>query len=120
MAAHQRAAVHARARTLGHDVLIRMARQRFGQDASRWAFQCPSCGHVATADDFPKDKRSRLSVECARRYSKELGCAQVAYLPPEPGPWTVLLQDGSRLFCFALAPGPGDDAGSDDGQEADS
>jgi hypothetical protein len=31
---------------------ITEARRRFGDDASKWAFVCPSCGHVATVKDW--------------------------------------------------------------------
>jgi len=31
---------------------IAEARRRFGDDHLKWAFVCPSCGHVATVDDW--------------------------------------------------------------------
>jgi hypothetical protein len=102
MAASQKAA--AALRTIEHTTLFQLARQRFGPDPWTWAFQCPGCGHVATGRSFPPEHAEQVSVACARMYQDPQGCTRMANDEQSPGPWRVLMQDGTSLWCFALAP----------------
>lgn len=60
----------------------------FGLDRFKWAFKCPLCGNIATAEDFRKfaDKGARPDSayqECLGRYTGgikgEHGCDWCAY-----------------------------------------
>jgi len=47
------------------------ARQRFGDDAARWKFQCPACGHVQQPEDFrqfPNAKPEDAAFNCIGRF----------------------------------------------------
>lgn len=37
---------------LTHAEWIAKAEKRFGKDAQKWAFKCPSCGHTATVAEY--------------------------------------------------------------------
>lgn len=39
-------------RRIKHQDWLDEAKERFGDDAMKWAFVCPSCGHVATVRDW--------------------------------------------------------------------
>ena len=53
-------------------------KKRFGNDAKNWAFKCPSCGNIQTANDFIKHKidepESKVYYNCIGRYVKGVGC----------------------------------------------
>ena len=97
--------------------LVAEARDRFGEDPLRWAFVCPTCKDVATAQDF-KDADAdpqRVGQECIGRSLGCLngaqkgwtgrGCDWTAY-GLFPGPWLITLPDGREVRGFALAEGP--------------
>ncbi len=47
------------------------AKRRFGPDSSKWAFRCPSCGHVATVQDW-RDAgaaEGNIAFSCVGRWS---------------------------------------------------
>ncbi|MEU3683719.1 VVA0879 family protein [Streptomyces sp. NPDC030592] len=109
------------------------ARERFGLAAADWAFQCPSCGDVATGAEIAKalaehprkskdfDRNVRfdevLGQECIGRILGKgggRGC-QYAAFGFVHGPWQVALPYSTRpAYCFPLAPAPAGDQG--DGQ----
>jgi len=117
-------------RTLTQAELCAEAAERFGSNPLDWAFRCPSCGDVATGQDFsealaerPRKNRDGEAVtasdvigqECigrtlgalsvpAKKY-KGHGCDWCAY-GLFPGPWTVVLPNGKTMHCFPLAPAP--------------
>lgn len=103
--------------------------ERFGPDPLDWAFQCPSCGDVATGYDFraalaehPGAHRGERVIatdifgqECIGRTLGALdkdgpkytgrGCNFAAY-GFIPGPWAVELPDGEEMRIFPIAPAP--------------
>ncbi|MFJ8006164.1 VVA0879 family protein [Streptomyces fagopyri] len=103
------------------------ARARFGENPLNWAFQCPSCGDVATGEALraaiasnPRKHSTGQSVrftdvlgqECigrslgALKGSAVRGCKYAAY-GLFPGPWQVTVPGRERpMFCFPLAPAP--------------
>ncbi|MFF4417520.1 VVA0879 family protein [Streptosporangium sp. NPDC001559] len=114
-------------RTLTQAELLAEAAKQFGKDPMKWAFQCPSCGDVATGQDFkdalaahPRKHSNRKPVlasdvigqECIGRTLGALkgragswtgrGCTWVAY-GLFRGPWEVTLTDGRSMWCFPLA-----------------
>jgi hypothetical protein len=115
-------------RTLTQAELVAEATERFGKDPLNWAFQCPSCGDIATGTDFsealaehPRKHRTGAEViasdvvgqECIGRTLGALrkghgkytgrGCDWAAY-GLFGGPWTVALPDGRTMHAFPLAP----------------
>jgi hypothetical protein len=111
------------ARVLTRDELWAEARSRFGENNIAWAFQCPSCGDVATGMDFFKalalhPRRAKaadrsvyfyevLGQECIGRILGKdggRGC-QYAAFGFIHGPWQVSIPDRTGpLYCFPLAP----------------
>jgi hypothetical protein len=118
-------------RTLTQAELLSEAESRFGPDPMNWAFQCPSCGDVATGADFrevlqanprkrdgtPVTASQLLGQECigrllgalrggptrdGGRFRAERGCDWVAY-GLFSGPWTISLPDGATMSAFPLA-----------------
>ena len=77
----------------------------FGPDMRSWAFQCPTCGGIATAADFPPGQGELAPVECLGRYGVEGRCKRVAY-GFIPGPWFVRQHDGAVVACFPFGPAP--------------
>lgn len=115
-------------RKLTQAELVAETTERFGADPIKWAFVCPTCGDVATGEDFrqvladsPRKHRSGADViasdvvgqECIGRSLGALegpkeqwkgrGCDWVAY-GLFGGPWTIALPDGRSMHAFPLAP----------------
>ncbi|MGC5239022.1 VVA0879 family protein [Streptomyces albogriseolus] len=112
-------------RVLTQDELWAEARERFGRHSADWAFQCPSCGDVATGHDIrqalldhPRQAEglSRnteytevLGQECIGRVLGKTagrGC-QYAAFGFIHGPWQVAVPHRRKpMYCFPLAPAP--------------
>lgn len=63
---------------INYDDWIAELKNRFGDDAKKWAFKCPNCGNIQTIQDFidneiekPEDK---VYFSCIGRYVKNKGC----------------------------------------------
>jgi len=100
--------------------LLDEARARFGSDPLKWAFKCPNCADIATAQDF-KDEGADpnlIGQECIGRQLGALkgapttdngrsivkrGCDWAAY-GLFAGPWFVETPNGKRIPSFELAP----------------
>lgn len=93
-------------------------RERFGDDPKAWAFICPSCGDVATVQDFiAAGNTDRAGQECIGRSLGVLkreqpkggyqgrGCDWAAYGLIR-GPEFVIMPDGREVPSFAPAPAP--------------
>jgi hypothetical protein len=105
-------------RTLTQAELINEATLAFGANPMEWAFRCPTCGDVATAEDLrgAGGSPARIGQECIGRYLGALkpsdvdrvrparGCDYVAY-GLIPGPWVVEMPDGQKIRSFPLATG---------------
>jgi hypothetical protein len=103
---------------------------RFGEDHKNWAFQCPNCKDVATAQDFKDvidakpglqgvDPFSYLGQDCIGRLVGALsrdsgyatgkytgrGCDWVAY-GLFSGPEFIIMPDGREAGSFPIAPAP--------------
>lgn len=110
------------------DQLVTELVARFGPKPSNWAFQCPSCGDIATGGDFRAAldgaglpdvyASARLGQECIGRTLGALrrgveykgrGCDWCAY-GLFRGPDFVVLPDGREAPSFPIAPGPRNDA----------
>lgn len=110
-------------RKLTQAQLMDEAKQRFGDDPLKWAFECPHCGDVATLGDFQQlgVDPARAGQECIGRHLGALqrppgtdpaeyasrGCDWVSYGLIR-GPWQIVLpEDGSgaerSLWAFPLA-----------------
>lgn len=102
--------------------LVAEARRRFGDNARTWAFICPNCGDVATAQDFidAGADPNHVGQECIGRQLGALagpptndqgrsrttrGCDWCAY-GLFRGPWLITLPDGKTIGSFQLAEGP--------------
>lgn len=91
--------------------------RRFGSDPKRWAFVCPSCGDVASVQDFidAGAKTGRVGQECIGRSLgalkreqpkggyKDRGCDWCAY-GLFRGPMFVVMPDGREVASFRIAP----------------
>ena len=49
--------------------------RRFGADTKKWKFVCPSCGHVASVQDWMdvKAPNGAIAFSCVGRWMKEHG-----------------------------------------------
>lgn len=106
------------AATMTQDELVAAARERFGDDATKWAFVCPNCGDVATVQDFiDAGKPNAAGQECIGRSKgalsgpptedsgrsiAERGCDWTAY-GLLGGPVEVTLPNGKVVRSFELA-----------------
>ena len=125
--------------TTGHPLyltqpeLLALLTERFGPSHTNWAFQCPSCGDVATGADFqdalaenPIIRQDGTTVTASDIFGqhcigrnlgalqgkakdwKGRGCDWTAY-GLFMGPVTIDLGDGKKMHCFPLAnPTPDD------------
>lgn len=63
---------------MDYDLWIAELKERFGNDAKKWAFKCPMCGNVQTAQDFINNKveepENKVYFSCIGRYVKGKGC----------------------------------------------
>ena len=106
--------------------LVAEATARFGDDALKWSFRCPSCGDDATAQDFTNAGAdpNRVGQECVGRSLGALkgaptkdgrnrdgrGCDWAAYGLLR-GPWVVVVPaEGGKpereIGSFPLSPAP--------------
>lgn len=57
---------------------INQLKAKFGDDAKTWAFKCPHCGNVQTAQDFidhgHADQKDNVYFNCIGRYVPGKGC----------------------------------------------
>jgi len=60
-----------------YDDWLKELKARFGKDVKKWAFVCPACGHIQTAQDFIDNKiediESKVYFSCIGRYAKGAG-----------------------------------------------
>lgn len=93
-------------------------KHRFGADFTKWKFQCPMCGHIASIKEFKeagaKDPNSAYQ-ECIGRYTgkgspKEgdsSGCNWAAYgllgIPNGKGIIVIADDDETGIECFDFA-----------------
>lgn len=92
--------------------------RRFGPDAAHWTFECPSCGHTQTVQDF---LRLGLSGDLAHQecIGRQWNDSKIRPLGHTPGPCNytaagfirlnpqpVVLEDGETLNVFAFARTP--------------
>ena len=116
-------------RVLTQEELWAEARERFGQNSIDWAFQCPSCGDIATGVEMSKalalcprkakhaDRDVRyeevLGQECIGRIlgkAADRGCRYAAFGFIH-GPWQVAVPYRTKpMYCFPLAPAPAAEA----------
>lgn len=103
-----------------------LARSRFGEDWTRWAFQCRSCDDIATAADFlalndnpdytdhhtQRLDGTQAGWECIGNYlaaggtkRPARGCNSKSY-GLFRGPWIIVMPDGTEHPSFRLAPAP--------------
>jgi hypothetical protein len=64
--------------TMTHEEWKAEAIKRFGPDPLNWKFKCPSCGHVASVQDYREARapQGAVAFSCIGRYkgsTKELG-----------------------------------------------
>ena len=61
-----------------YDDWIAELQLRFGTDSKQWAFKCPSCGNVQTANDFLQHNvghaKDNVYYSCIGRYVEGIGC----------------------------------------------
>jgi hypothetical protein len=60
-----------KARRISHADWIKEAEAKFGGDAHKWAFKCPSCGHVATIAQYKAAgaNESQVGFNCIGRHA---------------------------------------------------
>lgn len=75
-------------RTVRHEEWLQEARDRFGPDPMKWRFVCPSCGHVASIQDW-KDAgaaEGEVAFSCVGRHAKASQAAADAAFRRSGGP----------------------------------
>ncbi len=100
-----------------HEEWMAEAERRFGVDPFRWKFVCPSCGNVATPEDFRPFKDSGATTEsvtenCLGRFTGAKGAFEPAKFRPcnyagfglfRLSPVRIILEGGRERHCFAFA-----------------
>jgi hypothetical protein len=57
-------------RTVTYDEWHAEGRRRFGDDEAQWQFICPSCGHIAKAQDWiDLGAQSAIAYSCVGRWT---------------------------------------------------
>jgi hypothetical protein len=52
-----------------YDEWLEEGERRFGKDKSKWKFKCPSCGHVASVQDYLNaNAEDSIGFSCIGRY----------------------------------------------------
>ncbi len=61
-----------------YDDWINELKNRFGDDAKKWSFKCPSCGEIQNTQDFIDNNiespENKVYINCIGRYIKNRGC----------------------------------------------
>lgn len=96
-------------RTITLDQLHQEARARFGPDHTRWAYQCPICGHAASGNDVIDHVNQQPVIRDGRSYlawNRVLGqfCLACPATAASHGTTIVTLPDGREARVFELAP----------------
>ena len=83
----------------------------FGKDPENWRFKCPSCGNIATGQEFKDAGQDPDSMycECIGRHVKGKGCNWAAY-----GLFDIcnVHVNGAPVFEFAPIEEEADDGGN--------
>jgi hypothetical protein len=95
---------------------------RFGSSPDKWAFQCPACGHIQTAEDFKAigQEPQSVYVECIGRHmpkaerARDLGSTPAANGNKSPCDYAaygllrlgaqVKAESGEIITVFPFAP----------------
>lgn len=97
-------------RTITLDELHAEARSSFGPDPMNWAYQCPSCGDIASRWDVQCSLILTYSASDAPVLTADQVLAQnCIYCPAnarDVGTTLVVLDDGRSARVFELAPAP--------------
>lgn len=104
--------------TMTHTEWLAEAVRRFGEDNSKWRFVCPSCGHVASVQDW-KDAKApagAIGFSCVGRYVGAAARAAARAFGGKGGPCNytggglfainpvlVDMGDGKPIQAFAFA-----------------
>ena len=75
-------------RTMSEAEWLSEAARRFGTDKMKWRFVCPSCGHVASVQDW-KDAGANsgaVAFSCVGRYTGDPDAAAKAAFKKAGGP----------------------------------
>jgi len=101
--------------------------KRFGPNRMKWQFKCPSCGHVASAEDWKAAgaKEGEVGFSCIGRHIPK---AKEAFSKEGKGPCTyaggglfrlnpvrILFDDADAMTVFEFA-----DTGEEDGNRTQS
>lgn len=119
-------------RKLTQAELVAEVKERFGDDTMKWAFQCPTCKDIATAQEFrdalkehPRERADGSKVitsdllgqECIGRTLGALAKDREKYTGRGcdwqanglfQGPWEIVMPDGRIAYSFPIAPAPED------------
>lgn len=86
-------------RRLTHAEWVAEATAKFGEDATKWLFVCPSCGHVASVQDW-KDagaSEGEIAFSCIGRHASDQKSAAENAFRKSGGPCNYA---GGGLFAI--------------------
>ncbi len=100
-----------------HEEWTAEANRRFGTDPFEWKFVCPSCGNVATSNDFLPFKdvgatTESVTSQCIGRFTGAQGAFDPATFKPcnyagfgliRLSPVRIITDGGREIHCFAFA-----------------
>lgn len=108
-------------RTLSHEQWLDEGRERFGECVMQWRFVCPSCGHVASVQDWKDAGAStgEVAFSCIGRRIADPAAAAAAAFKGAGGPCNytsgglfqispviVVLDEHTAWTCFEFAEVP--------------
>lgn len=63
---------------ISYEDWLNQLKSKFGDDSTKWAFKCPSCGNIQTPQDFIDngigEHKDNVYYNCIGRYIKGKGC----------------------------------------------
>lgn len=96
-------------RTISVEKWREKGKELYGEDAKKWKFRCPMCGHIQTAEDFRNnnlDPDGRVYYSCIGRWVRGSGCDWTLGGLLTVHTLEIITEDGNKVPVFEFADDP--------------